>query len=102
MAICVATLRFCSGVSSGCRDDDLFQRFFDQVIHQVVGLDAESLASRDLHVRPLAVFFGERDAEIGAAARRKRHHLIREVRGAIGLFVVAESAQPGHHHVLQV
>ena len=80
----------------------LFQRLGDQAVHQVVGLHAQALAAGDLHVGPLAVFLGKRNAQLGAAARRQRHHLVGEVHRAVRLLVVAQAAQARHHHVLQI
>ena len=81
---------------------DLDQRGLDELVDQVVGLHAEALASRDFDVRPLAVLFGKLDAQIGAAARRERHHLVGEVNRLLRLRRRAQRLQSGHHHFLQI
>ena len=79
---------------------DLFERLGDQVVHQIVGFDAESLAAGDFYVRALAVLVGERNAEVGAAARGECHHFVIEVYGLLSLLLVAQRAQSRYDHVL--
>ena len=49
---------------------------FDQSVDQVVRFDSQTFASGDFDVRTFGVFDGQFDAEIGAAARRQRHHFV--------------------------
>ena len=100
MAIWVATWQILFGCVVGMAGTYLFERLGDQVVHQIVGFDAESLAAGDFDVRALAVLLGERNAEVGAAARGKRHHFVVEVDGLLCLLVVAEGAQSGDDDVL--
>ena len=57
----------------------------NQLVDQVVGLDAEALAAADFDVRPAAILFGNVVAKFHRAARRERDHLVAEVRVVIGL-----------------
>ena len=102
MAICVATCAPLVGGRFRMARGHFFERLFDQRVDQVVGLHAQALAAGDFDVGPLLVFLGELDAQLGAAARRKRHHLVGEVDRLVGLLVVAQRAQAGHHDVLQI
>src|SRR5260370_35714167 len=62
--------------SLGVARRDLGQRLFDQLVHKVVGFDAESLAAGDFDIRTLAILFGKHETQLNAATRRERHHLI--------------------------
>jgi hypothetical protein len=50
---------------------DLGFGLFDELVDQVVGLDAEALAAGDLDVGAGLVFLGEGDAEFDAGARER-------------------------------
>ncbi len=72
---------------------DLGLRGGDELVDQVVGLDAEALAAADFDVGLLLVFFGDVVAEFDGAARRERDHLVAEVGVVVGLLGVAHAAQ---------
>ena len=74
----------------------------DQRIEQIVGLDAEPFAARDLNVRLGAVFLADFVAELHGAARRERDHLVREMRVVRGLLGVTEQPERLDHRVLRI
>ena len=102
MAICSAI--FCRSASSrpGLARVHFGARGGDELVDQVVGLDAEALAPADFDVGPGQVFVGNVVAKFDGAARRERHHLIAEVRVVIGLFGIAHAAQRLNHVGLRV
>ena len=102
MAICEAMARCSVGRSFGVARGHFVQRLSDQRVDQIVRLHAQALAPGNFDVRPFAVFFGKRNAQLGAAARRQRHHLIREVHRLRGLLRIAQRLQSCHHYVLQI
>ena len=72
---------------------DFFLRRGDQRVEQIVGLHAEALAPRYLDVGLGAIFFADLVAELQRAARRKRDHLVGEVRVVRGLLGVAQQPE---------
>ncbi len=75
---------------------------FNQLVHEVVGLHAQTFAPGNFDIRAFGVFDGEFDSQLGAAARRKRHHLVGKVNRALGLFIESERFQPRYHDILQI
>src|ERR1700679_75023 len=65
----------------------------DELIEQVVGLDAETFASANLDVGTRLLLFAERVAEFGGTAGRERDHLVGKMRVVVGGFIVIKSAQ---------
>ena len=90
------------GRESGVASLHLGCRLLQKPVDQIVGLDSQALAARDLHVRAAPVFFRQSNSQILAAGRREAHHLIGEVDGAFGLQVKSQRPQAGDHDVLQV
>ena len=102
MAICVATRRRCGFRIFGMPRRDFFQRLLDQLVDEIVGLDAQPLAAGDFDVGLLLVLFGQLDPHLDAGARRERDHLVGESARWPRPVFEAERAQPGDHHVLQI
>ena len=90
------------GRGFGVPGGDLGQRLFDELVDEVVRLDAEPLAAGHLDVGTAAILFGKLDAQLGAASGRERHHLVGEMHGARGLLGETELAQAGHDDVLEI
>ena len=72
---------------------DFGARGGDELVDQVVGLDAETFAAADFNVGFFLVFFRDVVAELDGAARRERDHLVAEMRVVIGLIGVSHAAQ---------
>ena len=102
MAICSAIFwRFGSRRVAGLARVHFGARGGDQLVDQVVGLDAEALAPADFDVgRPCP----RRNlvAQLHRAARRERDHLVAEVRVVVGLLGVAHAAQRLDHVGLRI
>ena len=79
--------------SAGLARVDFGARGGDELVDQVVGLDAEALASADFDVGFFLVLIGDAIAEFFRAAGRERDHLVAEVGVVIGLGGVAHAAQ---------
>ncbi len=93
MAICSAIFwRSASSLASLARVD-FGACGGDELVDQVVGLDAEAFAAADFDVGAFLVFGGDVVAEFDGAARRERDHLVAEVRVVVGLVGVAHAAQ---------
>ena len=91
MAICDATERCSSGVASACREDTSSSAFS-------ISLSIRSSAFTPRPLRPetstygrLLIFVGKRNAQLGAAARRERHHFVGEVNRLVGLIVETQA-----------
>src|SRR6185503_15808175 len=54
-----------------------------ELINQVVSLDAETLASAHLDVRPRAIFIAQLNAEFLTSRGRKRDHLVTEMNARV-------------------
>ena len=65
----------------------------DELVEQVVGLDAEAFAAADLDVGLLLVFFADGVAEFDGAARCERDHLVAEVSVVVGSVGEAHAAK---------
>jgi hypothetical protein len=76
-------------------DEDL--RGGNELVNQVVCLDAEALAAAHFDVRAGEVFVRNSVAKLDGAARGERHHLVAEMRVAVGLLRVAHAAQRLDH-----
>ncbi len=74
----------------------------DQRVEQVVGLDAESLAARNLDVGLGPVFLADLVAKLHGTSRREGDHLVREVRIVRGLLRVTEKPECLDHGVLRI
>ena len=80
----------------------LGQSLLNQLVDEIVGLDAEALAARHLYVDLGLIFFAEFDPQFGASPGRERHHLIGEMNGLGGLRGITKCSKAGRHYVLQV
>ena len=93
MAICSAIVLAHSRVVRGLSRVDFGARGGDQLVDQVVGLDAKAFAPADFNVGFLFVLFRNVVAKLNGAARRERDHLVAEVRVVIGLFGISHAAE---------
>ena len=91
MAIASAIRRASLAASSGLRLATSAAALSRQPVEQVVGLDAEALASRDLDERPVRVL-ARVVAELARGGVRQRHHLVRVVDRVRRLLVDSPSA----------
>ena len=89
-------------VAAGLARVDLGARGGDELVDQVVGLDAEALAPADFDVRTGQIFWRNVVAQLDRAARRERDHLVAEVRVVVGLLGVAHAAQRLNHVGLRI
>ena len=102
MAICVAICwRSCLAELRMTRVDFFFRRG-DQLVEQIVGLHAKSLAPADLDVGARLVFVAKLVAKFRGTARGQRDHLVGKMRVVIGCFSVAQPAQRFDHGVLRL
>src|ERR1700694_2655171 len=74
----------------------------DELIQQVVGLDAEAFSSTDFDVGTRLVLVAQVVTEFGGAARRQRDHFVGEMCVVVGGLVVPESAQRFNDRVLRL
>ena len=81
---------------------DFLLRRGDELIEQIVGLHAETLAAADFDVGARLVFFAQVVAEFGGAARGQRDHLVGKMRVVVGGLAVAEAAQGFDDRVLRL
>ena len=65
----------------------------DETVEQVVGLDAEALATADFDVGLFLILFADGVAEFDGAARGEGDHLVAEVGVVIGRSGEAHAAQ---------
>ncbi len=79
---------------------DFFAGGGDEGVEQVIGFYAETFAAGNLDPGAGFFFFAELVAEFGGATRREGDHLVREMRVAVGGFVVAQAAQGFDNRVL--
>ncbi len=74
----------------------------DELVEEVVGLDAEALAAADFDEGFGAVFVADGVAEVDGAARREGDHLVAEVGVVVGGFGEAHAAEGRDDVVLRV
>jgi DNA-binding phage protein len=93
MAICSAIFWRLRLRRGGLARVDFGARGGDELVDEVVGLDAEALAAADFDVGRALSSSETSVAKLLRAARRERDHLVAEVGVVIGLLGVAHAAQ---------
>ena len=89
---------------SALRRSTSFSAFVEHAIDQIVGLDAQALAARHLDERSLRIFRfrRRREAQLPRCRVRQRHHLVREVRQALGFGRMADRNERLLEQLLQI
>ena len=81
---------------------NLGTRRSNQLVEQIVCLDALPLAPADVNVGLLGVFGRNFISQLGRTPRCQRHHVVRQVSKMLGLFFIARRSKSLHDDALRI